>query len=168
MTKMHEMMKQAAGEQRESVIAEIAQRLHLRPSTVYNWTRPHEDDTDTGVRGPGEVLMQYIESCLVLGRPRRDALAPLDYLEHSFHRIAVDIPDHLKAMNNADLSTQLVAAMKEFGDVARSYEAAISGKGPAGKRISKAEKKNIEREVWEACTQLLAFMHCLFAHTDCK
>jgi hypothetical protein len=154
MLRIHEAMKQAAGEQRTSVIAEIAHRLHLTPSTVYKWTQPSENPTDSGSRGPGAVLLQYMESCLILGRHRKDALAPLDFLEHRFNRIAIDIPETCRELALDDISAELIKVMKECGDVVEAYHNTIGGK-----RISRNDLRCIEREVWEAATQLMVFLY---------
>ncbi len=154
--KPYEVMKEAAGEQRESMIAEIADRLHLRPSVVYKWTQPYEDPTDSGQRGPLATLMQYMESCLILGRPRYSALAPLSFLNNHFGQVCFPVSDHIKALSRDDLNNELLRCMKDAGGVIAEYQSAIKNN-----RISKREVQKVEREVWATVTEFMTFMHCL-------
>lgn len=156
----YDAMKESAGEQNTSIISEIAKRCHIPASTAYSWTRPPENNNDdcdraTGRRNPVDSLEQWMESCLILGRPRGAALSPLTYLNNHFNQIVFDVPSHVKAMTREELSAELIRCMKEFGDVVASYQAAMKNG-----RISKQEMKRIEREVWEAATELFVFLHC--------
>jgi hypothetical protein len=154
--KQYESMKEAAGEQRTSIIPEIADRLHLRPSTVYKWTQPSEDPTDSGQRGPLGTLMQYMESCLILGRPRSSALAPLSFLNNHFGQVCFSIPEHVRALSPDDLNKELLRCMKDAGEVIAEYQKAIKDA-----RISKREAEKIGREVWVTVTEFMTFLHCL-------
>jgi hypothetical protein len=153
---MHKAMKEAAGEQNTSIIADIAERINLKPSVVYKWTRPSEDPGDSGQRGPGNTLMQFMEACLILGRPREAALSPLKLLNLRFDQIVFSIPDHIKHMAPDNLARELIRCMKETGDVVREYEAAM-----ADNRISKDDRTKLEREILEAVTELLILLHAI-------
>ncbi len=152
----HDAMKEAAGEQKSSLVAEIADRLHLKPSTVYKWTQPSEDPTDSGSRGPLKTLLQYMESCLVLGRPREAALSPLAYLNHHFSQVCFSVPDHVKAMRREDLTKELLHCIAEAGKVVKDYEAVLKNN-----HVSRDELRRIEKQVWETVTDFMIFLHCL-------
>jgi len=158
----HEAMKESAGEQNTSIIAEIAHRVNIHSSTAYAWTRPRESSEDpcaekgSGKRNPVDVLTLWMEACLILGRPRSAALAPLSHLNRHFGQIVFSVPSHVKSMSPDELSAELIRCMKEFGDVVKAYQEAIKNK-----RISKQELKSIEREVYETVTELMTFLHCV-------
>ena len=149
-----ESMKEAAGERKTSIIADIAVRLGLGPSVVYRWTQACEDPTDSGQRGPMLTLMLFMEACLVLGRPRQSALKPLQVLNQHFDQIVFSVPERVKDMTPEDLSKELIRCMKELGDVVRRHEEAM-----ADNRMSKLDLKAIDPEVWEAVTQLLVYLY---------
>lgn len=153
--KSHEAMKEAAGEQRTSVIAEIAHRMRIKPSTAYKWTQPSEDPTDSGNRNPVDLITQWIESCLILGRPKHESFAPLRHLNQHFKQIVFSLPDSPCPSSEEDLSAALIGSMKEFGDIVSTHEQAMKDR-----KISKNEFKQIEREVWEQITQVLFYLHC--------
>jgi hypothetical protein len=157
----YESLKESVGDQKTSIIAEVADRVGIKPSTAYSWTRPPEKRYDEDAeRGSGrrnfvDIAKYWMESCITLGRPKSSALAPLDHLEHHFNRIAISIPDNIKNMSALDLQAELIRCMKEVGDVVRTYEAAMKDK-----RLSRKEVKELDREVWEAVTRFMIFLHC--------
>ena len=153
--KSYEAMKESAGEQRDSMISEIAHRLHISNSLAYKWTQPCECPTESGARSPLDVLKQWMESCLILGRPKAAALAPLHNLNQHFGFVSFPVPDRVKALSSESLSNEIIRCMKESGDVVRTYQEAM-----ADGRISKQDLKALEREVWEAVTELVVFLHC--------
>jgi hypothetical protein len=153
--KSHEALKRAAGEQGTSMIKEIATRLSLAGSTVYKWTEPSESPTDSGARNPVDILKQYIESCLILGRPKEDALAPLDHLDNHFGRIAITLPN-LQSKTTSDLQKELLIAMKECGDVLACHNEIT-----AHSRISQKDIAQMEEEVWQATKKLVGYLYVL-------
>lgn len=153
--KSHEALKLAAGEQQTSLISDIAERLHMSRALIYKWTQPAECPTDSGARNPVDVLKQYIETCLVLGRPANDALAPLDHLDHHFNRVAITLPN-CKNQTQTDVQTALLVAIKECGDVVAAYNEAMGNF-----RIDKKDVARIENEVWQAITKLVGYLYVL-------
>ncbi len=154
-------MKESAGEKNTSIIGEIAHRIRVSGSCAYKWTEAPErsddscDEKGSGNKNPLDTLIRWIEACLILGRPRKNALAPLRYLNQHFDQIAVDIPEHIKSLPPEELSNELLRCIKESGDVVKAYQDAM-----VDKRISKQELVVLEREVWEATTEFLTFLHC--------
>ncbi len=152
---MYKAMKEAAGEQRQSMIAEVAMRLGRKPSVVYKWTQPCEDHEDSGQRGPALTLMLFMEACIALGRPREAALSPLRVLNQHFNQIVFDIPENVRCMGPDQLSKELIRCMKETGDVVRSYEKAM-----ADEHMSRTDLAEFDRQIWEAVRELLVLLYC--------
>lgn len=153
----YKVMEEALGE-RSSIIPEVAHRIGRKPSTVSRWKLPYEhpEDGDRGSRSPLDTLKFFMEACLSLGRPREAALAPLRHLNNHFNQICFTIPENIKALSPVDLNKALIRCMKEFGDVVAVWE-----KSMKNDRISKKERAEIEREVWETVTELMTLMYCV-------
>lgn len=133
--------------------AHFAKRLIKSPSLVYKWTEPAEDPEDSGALNPLDRMELLIEIAILLNHPRGDCLAPLDYLEHRFDRIAFDIPkkDHC----SLDSSQDLLRAVKEFGELAAEGSKAI-----ANNSLTSQAMAAIEKEGFEAMKEIYAFIYC--------
>ena len=133
--------------------ASFAKRLGKSPSLIYKWTEPSGDYTDSGALNPVDNLERLIETAIVLEHPREDALAPLDYLEHRFGRVAFDIPK--KDFCSIEHSQDLLRAVKEFGELAAEGSKAIENGN-----LSPQVFARIEKEGYEAMKEIFAFVYC--------
>ena len=133
--------------------AAFAKRLCKSPSLIYKWTEPAGDYTDSGTLNPVDNLERLIETAIILDHPREDALAPLDYLEHRFGRVAFDIPQ--KEYCSLEHAQDLLRAVKEFGELASEGARAIENGN-----LSPQVFARIEKEGYEAMREIFAFIHC--------
>ncbi len=148
--KSFEALKKACGEQRDSKISAIAKRLVLSRSTVYKWTEPAEDPTDSGSRNPLDLIEQYMEICQVLGAPESDAQAPLMYLNERFEKICISLP--ASPTCKKELSKELLHAIEDFSAMAKS-----SSKALADNLITKREAADIDAKAWHLIRQVALF-----------
>lgn len=112
--KHYQSLKKAIG----TMAAAFAERLVLHRSTVYKWTEPYEDETDSGSRNPVATLEQIIETSIVLGKSRDEYFAPLHYLDMRFGRVCVDVVPTDRPL--PELATELCKTIKEFGDMVQA------------------------------------------------
>lgn len=146
--KSHEAMKLCLGRH----IAQIARRLHVSKFTLYKWSEPSEDFTDSGSFNPLDRLEFAIESSMALGAGAQDALAPVRYLEERFG--LVGIPLKLTCICPEDLSRELMRSVRDFGRLIDT-----AGKALADGQISKSEARRIEEDGWTLIRQVTEFMY---------
>jgi len=79
----------------------------------------------------------------------------LDAIESSIGRVAINVPD---VCGHENIEKELMACMKEFGDVGAALQAAVCSDSQGGSRITKRELANIRVEVEEAVAELYALL----------
>lgn len=122
---------------------EVAKRLGRNKFTIYKWTEPSEDFTDSGKLNPIDRTEHIIETALSHGIKRPNALAPLDYLEQRFGRIAIDVPTPFGC--HMAVTKQLLASIEEFASLTHEVS-----KDLADGKIDPHEAKRIRREGYHA------------------
>jgi len=146
--KSHEALKIACGEQNESKIAPIAKRLLISKYTLYKWTEPAEDLTDSGSRNPLDTIEYIIESAMALGIPQCDAYAPLYYLNERFKLLVVPMPD--LSPSTKEIVSELTNTIKEFSEFAKEVSKSMENDD-----INKLEAKRIEKEGMDLVRQAM-------------
>ncbi|MEW6115612.1 MAG: phage regulatory CII family protein [Nitrospirota bacterium] len=144
----YEAIKRCCGK----FIAEIAKRLGLKPVTVYKWTEPSEDFTDSGALNPVDRLEIMMEASMSLGNSFEDATAPLQRLNSRFGIIGITLPKNISS--NGELSQELLSTIQEFGHLAEEASKAF-----ADGKLTPKEYRRIEKEGWDLIRQVTAFMH---------
>jgi len=81
--------------------------------------------------------------------------AALDAIESSIGRVAIDVPDF---HDHGDLQGELMACIKEFGDVGSALQNAMANDSHKGRSISHREFAIIKKEVEEAVSELYALL----------
>jgi len=79
----------------------------------------------------------------------------LDAIESALGRVAIDVPDFHE---HEDLQGELMACIKEFGDVGSALQNAMSDDSHKGQRISRREFTVIKKETEEAVSELYALL----------
>jgi hypothetical protein len=128
---------------------EIAKAIHRSANLVYRWTLPALDYTDSGAFNDLDRLELGMREALQLGVKPMDALAPIDYLAHSFGGVVLPPVPHV--CGHRDLSRQTTRAMKECAEAIAASAAALEDD-----RLSPAERKGVLKELYEARHHLLA------------
>ena len=129
---------------------EHAKRQRKSPSLLHKWQEPSTDFEDSGRINPLDRVETIIETSISLGTSREKALAPADYLEHRFGRVAITLPQDIGTPEEE--SKELLRLMKEVGDIVRCHNAATEDL-----RVSKQDFKDVDREIWEAANQLMVY-----------
>lgn len=111
---------------------EHAKRQRKSTSLINKWQEPATDFTDSGTTNPIDRVETTIETALSLGIQREDALAPIDYLEHRFGRVGIDLP--APDVCNGELTQDLIRMIGRFGDLTKK-----SAQHLADHRITRAE-----------------------------
>lgn len=148
--KSHEAIKRAIGTNAD----EFAKRFRKSWQLIYKWAQPSADYSDSGALNPVDRVELLCETSLALGTNPEDALAPLDYLNHRFGRVAFSMPKDIGTPEQE--SKELLRLMQESGDVVREYNEAV-----ADQRISRQDLAKIEREVWESAKQAMVFLEAV-------
>ena len=86
--------------------------------------------------------------------------AALDAIESELGRVAIDVPDF---QGCDDLQGELVACIKEFGDVGQAMQKAMAADSAGGKKITRRELLAIKKEIEEAVSELYALLAAIEA-----
>lgn len=144
--KSHEAIRRMVGGYHE----EIAKAIHRSANLVYRWTLPALDYTDSGAFNDLDRVENGMRRALELGVPQVDALAPVHYLANRFDGYFLPPVPH--TCRTKDVAKQLTRTMKEaseaFAEAARALD---------DDDLSKAERKRILKEAYEAMHELAAF-----------
>jgi hypothetical protein len=143
----HEALKLAIGPK----ATEYAKRLGLSSSTVYKWTEPSADYTDSGAFNPLDRVEVIVETALALTQSQAMAFAPIYYLTERFNLAVFPLP---KLTPSSELTSNLLQTIEEFSDLTHEASAAL-----ADGRVTKKEARSIEKEGMELIRQVVAFIH---------
>ena len=117
----------------------IAEELGMSYSMLANASNPNLDEFNFPLRHLANL-------CRLTGRT--DAL---DYINHQLGRITIDLPSTCVCHETAH--QQLAACFKEFGEFAGRSASAL-----ADNKVTRAEVKEIEKELMEAVVSLLSYL----------
>lgn len=131
---------------------EVAKRLGRNKFTIYKWIEPSEDYTDSGKLNPVDRTEHIIETALSHGVARQNALAPLDYLERRFGRVAIDLPK--PSACSMAITQQLITTIEEFSQLTREVSKDLHNDGC----IDRHEAKRIHKEGWHAVEAIVVLI----------
>lgn len=148
--KSYSAIKRAVGPHVEA----FAKRFRRSRQRIYQWMEPAEDYTDSGTINPVDRVELLVETAVSLGQPEADAMAPLDYLDNRFGRVAFTLPKDIGTPEHE--AKELLQLMEESGDIVREHN-----KCAKDGRISKLDFAQVDREIWEAARQLMIYREAL-------
>lgn len=123
--------------------AEFGKRLGLSKSTIYKYSEPSDDYTDSGTRNPLDVINICIDGALADGVCEENALAPLYCLAQRYGRIVLMLPK--EPVCEPALTQQLLKTIEEFSQLTREVSADLKH----GCTHPHAARR-IHKEGWEA------------------
>jgi hypothetical protein len=136
---------------------EHAKRLGLAAVTLHKWQEPTADYTDSGCYNPLDRIETIVRTALELNKSPDDALSPIYYLAKQFNLAAVPCSSpRPQKVDVADVSQNLLATIREFGDLTREAAAAL-----ADRKIRKPEANRIDKEGWELIRQAVVFIQAV-------
>lgn len=136
--KSHEALQKAiAGK-----TVDHAKRLGKSTVLLNKWQEPATDFSDSGSYNPLDRIEAIVDYAIQLGINRKNALAPVHWLNHRFGLIAFDLPDCAK---DGAVSAELISTIEEFSDLVKATSRALQNG-----RISRNEARTIVAEGEEA------------------
>lgn len=120
---------------------EHAKALSLHTRTIYKWTEPAVDFSDSGALNPLDRIETIIATALRLGQPVENAHAAIFYLAARFG--GSYIPPLLSHDTLKELQQHVYHAVKDFGDLIQTLGAALEPASEMGSRISPNERRDI-------------------------
>ena len=85
-------------------------------------------------------------------------MAALDELESAVGRVAIKVPE---IHEHDDLQTELMACIKEFGDVGKALQEATDKDSRGGRKITRSEFAHIRHETEETVAQLYELLSAI-------
>jgi len=141
----------------------FAKPLRLCKSSIDRWMRPTDDYTSTGSLNPVDRVEELIHTSLKLQKdyPKLQPFAPLEYLEHQFKRVAIELPTIDECDEPKELISKTLPALKEAGEFISVLTASIESGD-----IDRDELKQINKDGWEAIEAILVSMK--ISSLNCK
>jgi len=148
--KSHEAMERCIG---RNTVA-VAKAIQKSVSLVGKWKEPATDFTDSGTLNPLDRFETVIRTAITEGQTKDDAMAPILYLAHRFNFMVIALPESNGSTH--DIVRQSHKCIKEFGDYISTFsDALLDG------RITPTERKNIEKEAFEAIQQIMTVLQMI-------
>lgn len=132
-------------------VSAVAKATRKNTVTVYKWTEPHDDFSDSGNHNPLDTLEEIILAAVADGQQEKAALEPLYYLAHRFNCICLKIPKTPHTLEA--LNTELMRTIREFGRLINA-----AGKALEDGHISRNELQIIEKNGMEVIRQIICFL----------
>lgn len=156
MKESFDAIRQAIGRGNTEKVANI---LRLSHSLVSKWQEPHSETSDSGAFNPCDRVKDIVVTAQKIGRNRKDALAPVLWLNREVGVITVDLPKTegtLKEIEKAMLKT-----IKEFADLTQAYAKTLE------KDITlQHEREEVFREGWECIEEIATFIYMVKEHKE--
>jgi hypothetical protein len=118
-----------------------AKSLGLHTRTIYKWTEPTVDFSDSGALNPLDRIETIITTAIRLSQPVENAQAPIFYLAARFG--GAYIPSLPSNDSFRDLQQHVFHAVEDFGSLIQSVGSALEPSSELGSRISPNERKEI-------------------------
>ena len=144
-------IKEAIG----SNVNEFAKALGVSESLVYKWMQPTGDWSDSGALNPLDRIDTVVNTSKRLkdggDKSIEDPLSPIKYLARNHNGIFIEMPDARGCLR--EQSILLMQSVKEFGEYAE-----VSAQSLEDGTLTKAERKRIAKEGYEAIEKMMAFI----------
>jgi hypothetical protein len=147
---IYDLVAEAIGKNAKHVARDIRMKL----GTLYD-----SIDPDREPEIPHRRVVDIAESCEKHGASRKTANEPIHWACRERAILSFDMPEVEAAPD--EIRSAFIRAAKEMGDVASALEESLDPKSPGGKKLTKREYLNNEREIMEAIQALLAHRELL-------
>lgn len=150
--KTYEVMKKMIG----PYFQEMARRLRLSGRTIYRWTEPTDDYSDSGAYSPLDRLEELIDEAKRLGQPPECSFAPVIYLVHRFG--GVYIPPLSSQDSIKELTAHVCHVIEDFGTLISTVSRAVEPDSDMGSAISPNERREISMQAIDVIQAVSALL----------